>query len=391
VADARPSRKLRYFAICFLLLVLAGLFLRPTVDDHLRAMSLLMRFSDPQAQGFSASFAQRPFTQELATVQTPSGPLKFRLYIPQGVSHPPAVIVLHGIHNLGLEEPRLVRFASAAAGAGLLTMTPELTDLADYQVTPHTIDVIGDAAMVLSQRTGHKVGVIGLSFAGGLALLAANRPEYAEHIGFVAAVGSHDDMARVARFFAANIVERTDGSKAPFSAHEYGALVLVYTHLDDFFQPKDIPAAREALKLWLWEKPADSQRSALEMSPEGQAEFDMIVHHHEKLQQQLLDEITKYSDAMAAVSPRGKLDHLKVPVFLLHGTADSVIPASESEWLAKDVPPAHLRRILLSPALIHVHLEDKVPFSQKWDLIDFMAQVLEAARQANGSQAAQSL
>jgi pimeloyl-ACP methyl ester carboxylesterase len=369
--------------VLFLLLALSAA--RHTVDDHLRAMSLLMRFSDPQAQGFSARFAQGAFTQELTTVQTPSGPLKFRLYIPQGVSHPPAVIVLHGIHNLGLEEPRLVHFASAAAGAGVLAMTPELTDIADYQVTPHTVDVIGDAATVLSQRTGHKVGVIGLSFAGGLALLAASRPQYAEHISFVVAVGAHDDMGRVARFFAANIVEHTDGSKAPFSAHEYGALVLIYTHLGDFFQTEDIPAAREALKFWLWEKPDDSLRAARQMSAAGQAEFDLIIHHHEQLQHQLLDEVTKYSEAMAAVSPHGKLDGLKVPVFLLHGTADSVIPASESEWLAKDVPPADLRRLLLSPALIHVHLEDKVPFSQKWDLIDFMAQVLQSARQENQS------
>jgi len=35
--------------------------------------------------------------------------------------------------------------------------------------------------------------------------------------------------------------------------------------------------------------------------------------------------------------------------------------------------------VLLSPALIHVHMESSVPFSQEWELIDFMADVLEAA------------
>ena len=379
MADGGRTRKLRYLLVAVIVLLVAWSAVRHTVDDHLRAMSLLMRFSDPQAQGFTTRFAQHKFTQETTTVQTAQGPLKYRLYIPQGVEHPPAIIVLHGIHNLGLEEPRLVRFASAAAEAGLLAMTPELTDLADYRVTPQTIDTIGSAAIVLSQRTGHKVGVMGLSFAGGLALMAADRPEYADKIGFVVAVGAHDDMGRVARFFAANVVERPDGSKEPFSAHEYGVLVLAYTHLDEFFSARDIPAAREALKLWLWEKPEDSLKAASAMSPAGQAEFDKVIHHREDLKDQLLVEIQRHSEEMAAVSPHGRLGDLKVRVFILHGTADNVIPASESEWLAKDVPPAELKRVLISPALIHVHMENSVPFSQEWDLIDFMAAVLEEA------------
>ncbi len=379
MAEARRSRKLAYFAVCAVLLLLAWLLLHRTAGDYLRAMSLLTRFSDGQAQEFSTRFARHPFAQVLTTVQTPQGPLKFRLYIPQDVSDPPAIVVLHGIHNLGLEEPRLGRFASAAAGAGLLVMAPELTDLTDYRVTPKTIDTIGAATNFLSARVGRKVGVIGLSFAGGLALLTASKPEYAGNIGFVVAVGAHDDMGRVARFFAANVVERPDGSTAPLDAHEYGVLVLAYTHLGDFFAERDIPAARDALRLWLWEKPEDSLRAARTASAAGQAEFDLIVHHREKLQQQLLNEIEKYKDEMAAVSPHHNLDKLKVPVFILHGTGDNVIPASESEWLAKDVPPGALKKVLLSPALIHVHLEDKVTLSQKWDLIEFMAQVLEAA------------
>jgi pimeloyl-ACP methyl ester carboxylesterase len=380
VADSGSSRKLRYFLVGVIFLLIGWSAVRGTVDDHLRAMSLLMRFSDPDAKGFSTRFAKKPFTQETTTVQTSQGPLKYRLYIPQGVENPPAIVVLHGIHNLGLEEPRLIRFANAAAGAGMLAMTPELTDLADYQVTPKTIDTIGKAAEVLSLRTGHKVGVIGLSFAGGLALLAAEKPEYAGKIGFVVTVGSHDDMGRVARFFAGDMAERPDGSKEPFSAHEYGALVLAYTHLDGFFAARDIPAAGEALKLWLWEKPEDARGAAKALSPAGQAEFEKIIHHRGDLKPELMQEIQRHSADMDAVSPHGKISDLKVPVFVLHGTADNVIPASESEWLAKDIPPADLKRVLLSPALIHVHLEDSVPFSQKWDLIDFMAAVLDAAK-----------
>jgi pimeloyl-ACP methyl ester carboxylesterase len=82
---------------------------------------------------------------------------------------------------------------------------------------------------------------------------------------------------------------------------------------------------------------------------------------------------------MDAVSPHGRLGNLTVPVFLLHGTGDSVIPASETLWLAKDIPPQQLKALLISPALIHVNFGEHVPLSQKWALVDFLAQVLDAA------------
>ena len=50
----------------------------------------------------------------------------------------PAVIVLHGVHHLGIEEPRSVAFAKALSSHGFQAITPELNDLADYRVTPET-------------------------------------------------------------------------------------------------------------------------------------------------------------------------------------------------------------------------------------------------------------
>src|SRR5258708_9893521 len=199
----------------FLLALVAGIgllvaILLHPVGPHLRALSLMLRFSSPKAQGFSASFAQHPFKEEDGSAQTPRGPLRYRLYIPQDVKNAGGVVLLHGVHHRGIEDPRLWNLARALASAGVEVMTPELQDLADYHVTARTIDVIGDSAVVLSTRMNRPVGVMGLSFAGGLSLLTASKPEFAEKIGFVVAVGSHDDMGRVARFFAATTITKPD-------------------------------------------------------------------------------------------------------------------------------------------------------------------------------------
>jgi dienelactone hydrolase len=379
VANTRRSRRLTYLLLLTVLVVFAGLVAWRLADPYLRAMSVLVRFSDAHAHGFATRFARSPFREELSSAQTPQGPVRFRLYIPKGVSQPVAMVLLHGIHHLGIEEPRLVSFSRALAAAGIEVMTPELKDLADYRVTPETIDVIGDSAVVLSTRLKQPVGVMGLSFAGGLALMAAAKPEYARHIGFVVTVGAHDDMARVAHFFIANRIEEPNGASRQLTAHEYGVLVLAYAHLGQFFSPADVPAAQEALRLWLWEKPQEAMAASQRLSKAGKAKFDELVHHRELTKDELEAEIEKYRPEMDAVSPHGHLSRLKVPVYLLHGSGDTVIPASETEWLARDVPRAELKAVLISPALIHVNMEETVPFSQKWALVDFLAKVMRAA------------
>ncbi len=378
---ARFTRRQKVFILLFVLVAsvgCAGAVLLHPVGPHLRAISLLLHFSDPQAHGLAASFAHHPFKEEDGSAQTPQGPLRYRLYIPQDVKNPGGIVLLHGIHHLGISDPRMWNLARSLAGAGVLVMTPELQDLADYRVTVRTIDAIGDSAAVLSTRMNKTVGVIGLSFAGGLSLLAANRPGYRDRIGFVVAIGAHDDMGRVARSFAANVITLPNGNDAPFQAHEYGVLVLAYSHLEDFFSPQDVPIAREALRQWLWELP-DAMKTASALSPAGQKEFDLLLHHRDLLRDPLLAEIKLHKDEMDAVSPHGHLAQLRTTVFLLHGAGDTIIPASETLWLAKDVPPAELKSALVSPALVHVDMGSTVTWQQQWQLADFMAQVLDAA------------
>jgi dienelactone hydrolase len=377
---ARFTRRQRIFIFLFVLLasvVLTGTVLLHPVGAHLRAMSLLLRFSNAHAQGLPTHFAAHPFKEEDGYALTPHGTVRYRTYTPEDVQDPGGIVLLHGVHHLGIEDPRMWNLARALAGAGVLVMTPELQDLADYRVTARTIDVIGDSATVLSTRMRRKVGVVGLSFAGGLALLAADRKEFADRIGFVVAIGAHDDMGRVARFFAANVITTPEGVETQLQAHEYGALVLAYAHLEDFFSAQDVPIARESLRQWLWEKP-EAMKTAEALSPAGKHELDLLLHHREQLRDALLKESTLHKEEMDAVSPHGHVAQLHIPVFLLHGAGDTVIPASETQWLAKDVPTAELKESLVSAALVHVDMGNKVTWQQQWQLMDFMAQVLDA-------------
>ena len=66
-------------------------------------------------------------------------------------------------------------------------------------------------------------------------------------------------------------------------------------------------------------------------------------------------------------------------MFLLHGAGDSVIPATETLWLATDVPKGLVRDVVVSQAVVHVELEGEPSIGEKWALVHFMAEVLGAA------------
>ncbi len=109
--------------------------------------------------------------------------------------------------------------------------------------------------------------------------------------------------------------------------------------------------------------------------------MDLLVNHRERLEQAMLQEIDRHGAEMNAVSPAGKMSGLHVPVYLLHGAGDSVIPPSESLWLAQDIPHNDLRAVLISQALVHVDMDKKVSFSDEWALVHFMAKILDAANE----------
>jgi pimeloyl-ACP methyl ester carboxylesterase len=80
------------------------------------------------------------------------------------------------------------------------------------------------------------------------------------------------------------------------------------------------------------------------------------------------------------LSPHGKLARLTVPVYLMHGEADNIIPSAETLWLAKELPPAALKAALVSPVISHIDFESSQPTAaDQWRLIDFFAKVMRAA------------
>jgi pimeloyl-ACP methyl ester carboxylesterase len=281
-----------------------------------------------------------------------------------------------------MDEPRLVSFARAVAGEGYAVLTPQITSLADYRVDSASIATIGESAVWLERREGRgPVTIAGISFAGGLSLLAAAQVAYAPHVRALVLMGAYDDLGRVSRFLVTSQAQFPDGHFVPYAAHDYGAAVFVFAHLSQFFPDDDLPTAREALRYWLWEEPQNARPLIAKLSPQSRVVMNALVARRiDELKPQLLRAIDDDDAELAAISPQGHLASLRVPVYILHGSSDNIIPSTESLWLEKEVPAGYLRKVLITPAFSHVDPEKKMALRDQMDLVGFIAAVLRASR-----------
>lgn len=349
--------------------VLAVLVARPA-SHHARAAGLLVSFSDPDTKASAEVGEQRILVDGIPA----------RIYRPAGkaMTDLPGVVLVHGVHHLGIEEPRLNRFARSVASAGVVVLAPEVMELSDYRVAPRSVATVGKAVKHLEGLVAkNQVGLMGMSFGGGVSLLTAADERFRDDVAFVVAVGAHGDLARVSTFFA------TDPH-----AHEYGATVLVYTHAEDFFPEAEVPIAKEALRLWLHEARDDARRAANELSPASKAKVEKLFSADvARLRPELLAEVERLRDRMKEMSPEGRLGDIRANVYLLHGEGDNVIPASETVSLAKTMSASGSRRLrsaLVTPAIQHVELKGPTAMD-KWDLVHFMGQVLADAAATDSS------
>lgn len=365
----------------------------PVLRAHLQAVAVLDLVGGKPVPAVLQRMVSEPVSIAEVAVPTSVGVLRGRMYTPARHPNAPGLMVLHGVHHLGMDEPRLVAFASAMASCGLRVLTPELPGIKDYRVTTDSVRAIGDAAVWFAAlHTGgtpeawtqvRPVGVMGLSFSGGLALIAAADPEYRPSIKFVVAVGSQYAMDQVARYYRTGEDPPPTGGGRLLAPHEYGALVVEYGHLDEFVPAADVVPLRAVLQAHLYEDKAAEARASAALTEPQRAEAKQLMDTTSAATRGMLAAAeARNVEYMAGISPRGHLRTLTTPVYLLHGAGDNIIPPTETEWMAAELPATTLKAELISPVLSHLDLDGAGPSARdRWKLMHFFGQVLRAAHE----------
>jgi dienelactone hydrolase len=323
-----------------------------------------------------------PVTTRDLTVPTRHGDIPARLYRPAGPSGP-ALAVFPGVHAGGVDEPRLVALSRRIAAAGATVLSVPLPDLRRYQVTPRSTDMIEDVTRWLAADrklapTG-RVGLVGVSFAGGLALVAAGRPSLASSLTAVFALGAHADLPRVIRYLC--LAEGAQKTLPP--PHDYGVALMMRASAPLVVPPEQVApleaASAESTSMEEAQRLLEAARAAERTLPEPARSLMHGVN--ERRTDELGPRLAPFAEQIGgdpALSP-ARSPATRVPVFLLHGANDNVIPSSESVELA-----AYLRNagnthvdLVLTPLLTHADAKPSARIGDLWRLVRFWTRLWE--------------
>ena len=361
-----------------------------------RAASLFVRAAHlgGRVEQFATDHAHRVTVLPRHQIPTRLGDVPAQFYRPSG-TFSRGVLLVPGIHSLGIDEPRLTALARDLAGSGLMVMTMALPDLQRYQITPRSTDVIEDVVSWMVTRPDlapdGRVGIVGISFAGGLSVVAAARPSIRDKVAFVLSFGGHADMPRVMRYLATGEEAHVPGVET-LPPHDYGVAVILYGLADQgIVPPEQVAPLRKGVETFLYA----SQLTLVDMN-DANATFEKarqyaktlpepattyMTYVNDRNTKKLGPALVPYLGALGADSPSLSADRAPAPaapVFLLHGSEDTVIPPVESVLLA-----GYLRNkgadvhLLVSDLITHAELDRAAAAGQTWKLVSFWANVLQ--------------
>ena len=370
---------------------------------YARGLALVVRAAD--LDGWlrrAAAFDAHQWSAGAATtIPTRHGPIPARLYRPAGAVRRTAILT-PGVHAMGIDEPRLRGLAGDLAESGVAVMTIALPDLVRYRFTAESVDRIEDAGVWLASRAelspDGQVGLMGISFAGGLSVVAAGRPALRDKVAYVFSFGGHGDLRRVLRYLCSGLEPRAPGEPdtAPLrvrAPHDYGVAVILLGLADRIVPPAQVGPLRTGLETFL----TASQLTLVDMDeatetfrksqaiaatlPEPSGRLMRLVNQRDT--RALGDELLPVLDRIGAEEypPALSAEHSPppaAPVYLLHGADDTVIPAVETQLLARHLEAQGVEvQALLSGLITHAEVDRTAAAAETWRLVSFWASLLD--------------
>ena len=305
---------------------------------------------------------------------------------------------------------------SLTAASGVAVVVPDIEDLRQFTISPAITDDIEQSGSWLAAQTEFapdgRIGLLGISISGGLTLIAAGRPGLKDRVAFVAALGAHDDLARVFKYLCTGVeapppesaspltglMQQRDAAKTagtpaaiatgwvPPPTNDGAAMVLVS------LAERVVPAAqveplREGVRQFLQTSLDRDEASrgaavaklralAKTMREPSATLFRYVLDRDiVHLGARLAPSVASFANA-AALSP-ARSPKPSAPVFLLHGTADDVVPAVETLHLVATLRGTTSTRMLLSSAWSGIDAEHPVATRDLMALGSFWGDVLK--------------
>jgi pimeloyl-ACP methyl ester carboxylesterase len=316
-------------------------------------------------------------TREYFTFPYPGGSVEGDVYSPGRGGRHGAVILLLGARPVDRDEPPLVRFAEGMSRAGLIVMVPISSGLEAGRLQEHEVDALVQEVELLRNRAdvdAARIGIIGFSVGGSVAIQAAADPRLDGKLVFVNAFGSYFDTTD----FARAISTRSLMYAGIDQAWEPDPLVLqvMARQMVDTLPDLNDRAVLERLYI---DGDASARADVPTMTPAGRAALGLLDGLPPAETEAALAQLPPETTArLYAISPSRIIDRVKTRLLLMHDYGDHVVPYTESRRMAEAAPPAILERYAEFNLFEHV-MPNRPPAD-----ISFYVELLRLFRQLHG-------
>ena len=317
---AKRGRTIR--GLSYAALAVTGLALLPPVQARGKAVAVL---ADAIGLPFPRP-AGAPVSREAATM----GGVPGDLYSPGQPG--PAIVLIPGAAVGGKDDPRVVRAARSLARAERVVFVPTL-ELAERRFVEEDIDSIirSTAALADQEIVRGPVTLLGFSYGGSFALVAAADPRLDGRLAQVAVFGAYYDLIGLVQAVTTG-VSLVDGRRIPWEGHPLAEAIL---------RARAVTLAPG--------KEQNALQAALEgRSPEGLGRrsrviYDLLVNEDPARTFDLAARLPKPTrDTLARFSPSSVADRIDVPVVAMHSTDDPAVPFGEALRLQRGMPGTRL-------------------------------------------------
>lgn len=263
----------------------------------------------------------------------------------------PSWVVLHGITRPGRNHPALRRFVAALASTRARVLVPEIDAWTELRFAPDRAQAVIRGAvrrLAGSPRTlDGRVTLAGFSFGGPQALLAAADPEVRADLRAVLGWGSYADLRRLFRFHL-GVADGADGAPALPEPDPYGRWVVganCLTLAPEYEDAEDVARALRALAAVAGDRQIPSADPSMDpvkvrlrggVDPQRRELFDLFTppagtpfdHERGRPVVEAMAEATVRR--LPLMDPVPLIERIDVPVRLLHGRDDALIPFTET-------------------------------------------------------------
>ena len=340
-------RWLRRIGLALLVLVLAMTAWEPTrVALQTAVMLPSMLGAGPQPLPLFSEAPQR-LSLPYRPSTTPDEPDLAELWLPAWASaeRPAgAMLLVFGVNNLGRNHPSIVRVADALARTGVAVLVPDSRTLLEGRLEIAEIDGVVDAFQLLAARAEvdrDRLGIVGFSVGGSLALLAARDPAIAEQVRWVNAFGAFADASSYLASVSAHAYRAPSGELVPWTPTPLARDVYLGFLLDQVEDPDDRARLETAYAAAIragGRPPRGTGVSAQLDTDAARTVEELLTAGSVAEARAAIDRLPAESLAFIdAISPARHLDGLTAEVHLMHETEDHHVPFVESRALAAEL------------------------------------------------------